>query len=176
MYATRFRLLRTRALPPRPGVATPDPGQPPLSHAVSLRRREVGLRLALGAERRDIVRSIVGQALRVVAAASVGGLLVSMALCRLLDGMLFGVSSHDPSTFGAVVVIVLGGGACAALLPALRVSRVDPDPAARSRSPPDSTVAVTNTMTFRARSFLPYGYFVRTTCVTWSVEACSVHV
>ena len=97
-----------------------------LSYAVSLRRREVGLRLALGAARRDIVRGLVGQALRVVAAASVGGLLASMALGRLLDGMLFGVSSHDPSTFGAVVAIVLGCGACAALVPALRVSRVDP--------------------------------------------------
>lgn len=97
-----------------------------LGQAVSLRRREVGLRLALGARRREIVRSIVGRALRVVAAASAGGLLVSLALGRLLDGMLFGVSSHDPSTLGAVVAIVLGCGACAALGPALRVARVDP--------------------------------------------------
>lgn len=97
-----------------------------LSYAVSLRRREVGLRLALGAERRDIVRGIVGQALWVVAVASFAGLLVSMALSRLLEGMLFGVSSHDPSTFVAVVAIVIGCGTLAALLPALRVSGVDP--------------------------------------------------
>lgn len=97
-----------------------------LSYVVGLRRREVGLRLALGAMRRQIVGTFVGQGLRVVALASVCGLALSLASGRLLSGMLFGVSSSDPATLAGVVTLVLAVAVLAVLLPALRAARVDP--------------------------------------------------
>ena len=97
-----------------------------LSYVVSLRRREVGLRVALGARERAIVVQFVGKALRVVAVACVVGLALSFASARLLSGMLFGVSAWDPLTLAAVVGLVTLVAALAALLPAVRAARVDP--------------------------------------------------
>jgi putative ABC transport system permease protein len=103
----------------------------PLSYVVSLRRRETGLRLAVGAARRDIVTHFVRKALGVVGVAVVAGVALCLALGRVLAGMLFGVSAADPSTLGAVVVLVVGVAALAAILPALRASRIDPMQALR---------------------------------------------
>ncbi|HVS22833.1 MAG TPA: ABC transporter permease [Gammaproteobacteria bacterium] len=97
-----------------------------LSYVVSLRRREVGLRLALGALQGHIVGQFVSKALRVVGVACVVGLALSFASARALQGMLFGVSATDPVTLAAVVGIVVGVGALAAFLPALRAARLDP--------------------------------------------------
>jgi predicted lysophospholipase L1 biosynthesis ABC-type transport system permease subunit len=97
-----------------------------LSYAASLRRREVGLRVALGALQGRIVAEFLGTALRVVGIACLAGLALSLALSRLLAGLLYGVSSTDPLTLGAVVALVTAVGAMAALLPALRAARVDP--------------------------------------------------
>ena len=77
-----------------------------LSYAVSLRRREIGLRLALGAMRRRVVREFVVQALRVVAVSAACGIGLALAFSRLLSGMLFGISATDPATLGGVVAIV----------------------------------------------------------------------
>jgi putative ABC transport system permease protein len=97
-----------------------------LSYVVSLRRREVGLRVALGARGGDIVGQFVVKALRVVGIACVVGLALSFASARLLSGMLFGVAPSDPLTLatavGAVTVVAL----LAALVPAVRAARVDP--------------------------------------------------
>jgi predicted permease len=97
-----------------------------LSYVVSLRRREVGLRVALGAAERNIVAQFVAHALRVVAAACVVGVVLSFAFARLLSGMLFGVSAADPITLGGVVALVIAVGTVAALVPAIRAARVDP--------------------------------------------------
>jgi putative ABC transport system permease protein len=97
-----------------------------LSYVVSLRRREVGLRVALGAPRRRIVAELVAKALRVVGIACVAGIALSFAFGGLLAGMLYGVSSADPLTLVAVVVLVTAVGVVAAFLPALRAARVDP--------------------------------------------------
>jgi predicted permease len=97
-----------------------------LSYVVGLRRREVGLRLALGAVRRQIVATFVAQGLRVVAIAAVSGVALSLASGRLLSGMLFGVSPSDPATLAAVVSLVLVVAAVAVLVPALRAARVEP--------------------------------------------------
>lgn len=72
-----------------------------LSYAVSLRRREIALRLALGAVWDRIVRQLLFQALRVVAGACVAGLVLSFAFTRLLTGMLYGVSAADPFLLAA---------------------------------------------------------------------------
>jgi predicted lysophospholipase L1 biosynthesis ABC-type transport system permease subunit len=97
-----------------------------LSYVVSLRRREVGLRVALGAQQGRIVAQFVAKALRVVVAASVVGLIAAFGFSRFISNMLFGVSPGDPLTFGGVVVLVVVVAVMAALLPAWRASRVAP--------------------------------------------------
>jgi predicted permease len=97
-----------------------------LSYAVGLRRREVGLRMALGALRRDIVRQFLGQGLRVVGLACVLGLALALALRRVMEGLLYGVSATDAATFVGVLALVGGVAALASLVPALRAARVEP--------------------------------------------------
>jgi putative ABC transport system permease protein len=97
-----------------------------LSYVVSLRRREVGLRVALGAQQGNIVAQFLGKALRVVAGACVIGIVAALVSSRFISGMLFEVSPSDPMTLGGVVVLVLAVAALAALLPAWRASRVEP--------------------------------------------------
>jgi predicted permease len=97
-----------------------------LSYAVNLRRREVGLRLALGATRRDIIRQFLGQALRVTVLASICGVALSLAFTRVLSTMLYGVSPSDPATLSTVMAIVLVVAGFAALVPATRAALVEP--------------------------------------------------
>ena len=97
-----------------------------LSYVVSLRRREVGLRVALGAQQRQIVAGFLAKALRVVVVACVAGVALSLALSELLAGMLYGVSRVDPLSLGAVIALVATVATVAALVPALRAARVDP--------------------------------------------------
>jgi putative ABC transport system permease protein len=97
-----------------------------LSYVVSLRRREVGLRLALGALRRDIVGHYVLKGLRVVAPACAAGLALAAASGRFISGMLYGVSAYDPATLAVVVVIVVAVATLASLLPAARAATVEP--------------------------------------------------
>jgi putative ABC transport system permease protein len=97
-----------------------------LSYVVSLRRREVGLRLALGALRRNIVGHYVVKGLRVIAPACGAGLALAAASGRFISGMLYGVSAYDPATLIAVVVVVAAVATLASLLPAARAARVEP--------------------------------------------------
>jgi predicted permease len=102
-----------------------------LSYVVNLRRREVGLRVALGARQRNIAHQFLVKALRVVAAACVAGLVLSFLVGRTLSGMLFGVSPSDPATLMGVLLVVGAAAVLAALVPALRAARVDPMEALR---------------------------------------------
>jgi len=97
-----------------------------LSYVVSLRRREVGLRLALGAARSDIIRQFLGQGLRVAGWACICGLALSIASTRVLASMLYGVSPSDPVTLSSVVAIVLVVAGLAAVVPATRAAYVEP--------------------------------------------------
>jgi putative ABC transport system permease protein len=97
-----------------------------ISYVVSLRRREVGLRLALGAVRRDIIVQFVGHGLRLVGIACAVGLALSFAFTRALSGMLYGVSAFDPITLASVVGLVMGVALLAALIPATRAAFVEP--------------------------------------------------
>jgi hypothetical protein len=97
-----------------------------LSYVVSLRQREAGLRIALGASRLGIVRQFCGHALRVIAVACASGLLLSAAFTRALSGMLFGVSPLDPLTLSGVAALVLAVGSLAALLPSIRAASAEP--------------------------------------------------
>jgi putative ABC transport system permease protein len=97
-----------------------------LSYTASLRRREVGLRLALGAMRGVIVRQLVSRSLLLVAVACAGGIALSAALARALSGMLYGVSPSDPVTLSAVTILVLALAGLASLVPSARVAFLDP--------------------------------------------------
>lgn len=103
-----------------------------MSHSVGQRTREIGIRMALGAERRDVLRSIVGQGLMMVLAGVGLGLAAALALGRLLSGLLYGMSGTDPVTLVAVsvVLLIIAGLACG--LPARRAVRVDPTIALRA--------------------------------------------
>lgn len=102
-----------------------------VSYVVSLRRREVGLRLALGATRADILRQFLAQGLRVAGVAAVAGLALAAAGGRALAGMLYGVSPFDPLTLSAVGGLALAVAALAVLLPATRAALLPPTEALR---------------------------------------------
>jgi putative ABC transport system permease protein len=97
-----------------------------LSYLVTLRRREMGLRLALGAMGRRIVMGFLAQGLGVALLGCAVGLGFAAALRRLLAGMLYGVSTSDVPTLFGVVLIVLGIASVASIIPAIRAARVDP--------------------------------------------------
>jgi putative ABC transport system permease protein len=97
-----------------------------LSYSVHLRRREVGLRLALGALRPRIVGQFVSQGLLVSSLGCLAGLILAIAVKRFLSGMLYGVSATDPMTLASVAVLVLTVSFLASMLPAIRAARLDP--------------------------------------------------
>jgi putative ABC transport system permease protein len=97
-----------------------------LSYLVSVRQREVGLRLALGALRTQIVRQFLAQGLSVALLGCVAGLALTAIFGRVLSGMLYGVSAWDAATLGGVVGIVLAVSVLASLLPAIRAARLEP--------------------------------------------------
>jgi putative ABC transport system permease protein len=97
-----------------------------LSYFVTVRKREIGLRLALGAMRSQIGKQFLLQGLGVSFGGCIAGLGLAAASARLLAGMLYGVSPSDAATWSGVVLIVLAVAAAASLLPALRAARVEP--------------------------------------------------
>ncbi len=97
-----------------------------LSYAVSLRTREIGVRVALGAQRQDVVSLVVGRALKLAGLGAGLGLALAFGLTRFLSFLLYGVSSLDPVTFVGVPALLLGVAAVAAWEPARRALRIDP--------------------------------------------------
>jgi putative ABC transport system permease protein len=97
-----------------------------LSYTVNMRQREVGLRLALGALREQIVKQFLVQGLAVTFAGCVAGWGLAMASAQVLSGMLYGVSPTDAGTLSAVIFLVLLVAGIASLVPAVRASRVEP--------------------------------------------------
>ena len=103
-----------------------------VSSVANQRTREIGVRMALGADRPDVLKLMMGQGLGLVLAGLVTGALASLGAARFIEGLLFGVATHDPLTFGAVSLLLGAAGLAACAIPALRASRLEPVSALRS--------------------------------------------
>ncbi|HEV8499279.1 MAG TPA: ABC transporter permease [Gemmatimonadaceae bacterium] len=103
-----------------------------MSFSVSRRTREVGIRMALGAQGRDVVRMIFGQGLLQLAVGMTVGLAMALGISRLLSVILFQVQPRDPMIFGSVAIVLTAVGLMACFVPASRATRVDPLVALRS--------------------------------------------
>jgi putative ABC transport system permease protein len=103
-----------------------------LTYAVTERTREIGVRVALGARRGGVVAMVVGDGLKLALLGAVIGLLGSLALGRVIAGLLYDVSATDPLTLALVTALLLAVAVVACLVPALRATRVDPVVALRA--------------------------------------------
>lgn len=97
-----------------------------ISYSVAQRKREIGIRLAMGASQSQIRRVVMGEGLRLTSIGAVVGLLLAVAAGQLMASILFGVSPSDPVTLGLVVLVFVGVAVGSSLSPALRASRVSP--------------------------------------------------
>ncbi len=97
-----------------------------IAYVVSLRTREFGLRLALGAQRQDVLRLVLSEGVRMAAVGVTAGVLASLLFSRFMQSLLFGVSSYDPLTFFAVAALLTSIALLACYIPARRAMRLDP--------------------------------------------------
>lgn len=97
-----------------------------ISYLVAQRRHEIGLRIALGATRRDVMRLTVGQALRLTLVGGAIGLALSIALSRVMESALLGIATSDARVGGGFAAILIGAALLAGYLPARRAAAIDP--------------------------------------------------
>ena len=103
-----------------------------IAYSVTQRTQEIGIRMAIGAQRADVLQLILVDGLKLVALGVALGLAGALALTRVLHSLLFGVTAHDPLVFAVNAALLLAVATIACLLPALRATRVDPMVALRS--------------------------------------------
>jgi putative ABC transport system permease protein len=97
-----------------------------IAYSAVQRTQEIGIRMAVGAQRRDVLQLVLGGGLRLVAVGIALGLVGALVLARLLQSLLFGVTAHDPVAYAGNTVLLLAAATAASLPPALRATRVDP--------------------------------------------------
>ena len=102
-----------------------------ISYTVSSRRHEIGVRVALGGTRADILRLVLGSGLRLIALGVVIGIMAALALGRYIGTLLYGVSAADPLSFAVVSMLLVGCGLASCYVPARRATRVEPMEALR---------------------------------------------
>jgi len=102
-----------------------------VSYAASQRTQEIGVRMALGAARADILRLVLGRGLLLVGIGVVVGLVAAAAVSRMVSSLLFGISAVDPVTFVVVPLLLASMALLASYLPAVRATRIDPAAALR---------------------------------------------
>jgi putative ABC transport system permease protein len=104
-----------------------------MSYAVSQRTREIGIRMALGARRNDVMMMVIGQGMKLAGAAILIGLGGAMALTRFMETLVLGVSATDPLTYVTIVSLLTIVALLACWIPARRATKVDPMIALRSK-------------------------------------------
>jgi putative ABC transport system permease protein len=104
-----------------------------MAYLVAQRTHEIGIRMALGADRKEVLALIVGQGLKLSVAGVAAGLLLAVGLSRFLSTVLYGVGTTDAATFAGVGALLIALAAAASCLPAWRASRVDPVTALRAQ-------------------------------------------
>jgi putative ABC transport system permease protein len=97
-----------------------------MSYSVAQRTREIGIRMAIGAQRTDVLMLTVSQGLRLVLIGVMVGLAAAVMLTRVMSSLLFGVSATDPVTFATIALVFMTAALLASYIPALRASKVDP--------------------------------------------------
>lgn len=102
-----------------------------MSYSLTQRTREIGIRMALGAQRKDVLKLVVGQGMMLAVGGAAIGLAAAFALTRLMSSLLFGVSATDAATFAIVALLLIAIALLACYLPARRATRIDPIEALR---------------------------------------------
>jgi putative ABC transport system permease protein len=97
-----------------------------MAYVVSLQTHEIGIRMALGAQRNDVLRMVFKKGLALILAGTIAGLVASLAMTRLMANQIWGVSRTDPWTFSAAATVILAVGLAACFFPARRATQVDP--------------------------------------------------
>jgi putative ABC transport system permease protein len=97
-----------------------------MSYSVAQRTREIGIRMALGAQKSDVLKMTIGGGLRLVLMGAAIGLVAALVLTRVMSSLLFGVSPTDPLTFVSILIVLISVAVLASYVPALRATRVDP--------------------------------------------------
>jgi putative ABC transport system permease protein len=97
-----------------------------MSHSVAQRTHEIGVRVTLGAQTRDVLQLVLTHGMRLAVAGVVIGWIAAVALMRLLSTFLFGVNALDPATFAGVAILLARVAALACYIPARRATKVDP--------------------------------------------------